>query len=218
MPPLLPRRQLPNALTLLRLFLAAAFFAALNGYRYEPPTHQGWANLAAGLFIAAAVTDALDGYFARKWDATSTFGRIMDPFCDKVLVLGAFLYLAGPRFVYQKWVDDGSFFTMSTAVYPWMVAVILARELLVTSVRGVVESRGIGFGSNRAGKAKMILQSVAIPTIILLVVNFRPAENDWARVCCHVLVYVTLLATLWSAVPYVLGVRRLMTEERGAGP
>ncbi len=216
MPPLL-RRQLPNALTVLRLFLAAAFFAALNAFRY-PATNQGLANLAIGLFIAAAVTDAFDGYFARKWNVTSTFGRIMDPFCDKVLVLGAFVYLAGPRFVYQKWVDDGSFFTMATAVYPWMVVVILSRELLVTGVRGIVESMGIGFGSTWAGKAKMILQSVAIPLILILVVNFDPAKNDWVRSCCHTLVYATIGVTLWSALPYIIGLRRLMdTEREGSG-
>ncbi len=213
MPPLL-RRQLPNALTMLRLFLAAAFFAALNAFRY-PTTNQGWANLAIVLFVAAAITDAFDGHLARKWNVTSMFGRIMDPFCDKVLVLGAFIYLAGPRFVYQKWVDDGSFFTMATAVYPWMVVLIFARELLVTGVRGVVESMGIEFGANWAGKAKMILQSFAIPLILILVVNLQPAENNWARWCCHVLVYTTLVVTLWSAWPYTIGLRRLLSAAGG---
>ena len=104
------RRSLPNTLTMLRLVLAAAFLAALNAYRY-PDHNVTWANLSIGLFILAAVTDALDGYLARRWEATSIFGRIMDPFCDKVLVLGAFIYLAGPRFIVREWVEDGSFFT-----------------------------------------------------------------------------------------------------------
>jgi CDP-diacylglycerol--glycerol-3-phosphate 3-phosphatidyltransferase len=213
--PLLPRQHLPNALTLLRLVLAAGFFATLNAFRY--PDHNWiWANVAIVLFIAAAVTDALDGYLARRWNVQSTFGRIMDPFCDKVLVLGAFMYLAGPRFVYQQWVDEGSFFTMATAVYPWMVVVILARELLVTAVRGVVESMGVSFPSRWSGKAKMILQSIAIPCILVLTVNFAPSENGWARACCHVLVYLTLVVTVWSGLPYIVALRRVMDEAKSS--
>ncbi|MCH7573171.1 MAG: CDP-alcohol phosphatidyltransferase family protein, partial [Planctomycetes bacterium] len=87
------RRKLPNAITLCRLVLAVAFFATLNAYRY-PDTNSVWANIAIALFIIAAITDALDGYLARKWNATTMFGRIMDPFCDKFLILGAFVYLA----------------------------------------------------------------------------------------------------------------------------
>ena len=105
------RRSLPNALTLLRLVLAAGFFGTLNAYRY-PDTNTVWAAVAIGIFIAAAITDALDGHLARKWGVTSKFGRLMDPFCDKVLILGALIYLAGPRFVVREWVEEGSFFTM----------------------------------------------------------------------------------------------------------
>jgi CDP-diacylglycerol--glycerol-3-phosphate 3-phosphatidyltransferase len=207
------RRNLPNALTLLRLVLAGGFFAALNAFRF-PDKHIFWANVAIAVFILAAITDALDGYLARKWNVISTFGRIMDPFCDKVLVLGAFIYLAGPRFVVPAWVEQGDFFTMATGVYPWMVAVILARELLVTGVRGVVESMGISFPAKWSGKAKMILQSVSIPIIILLAANCRPDEQAWARWSCYVLVYATLVVTVWSGLPYVLGVRRIMIEQR----
>jgi CDP-diacylglycerol--glycerol-3-phosphate 3-phosphatidyltransferase len=207
------RRNLPNALTLLRLVLAGGFFAALNAFRF-PDKHIFWANVAIAVFILAAITDALDGHLARRWDVISTFGRIMDPFCDKVLVLGAFIYLAGPRFVVPAWVEQGDFFTMATGVYPWMVAVILARELLVTGVRGVVESMGISFPAKWSGKAKMILQSVSIPIIILLAANCRPDEQAWARWSCYVLVYATLVVTVWSGLPYVLGVRRIMIEQR----
>ncbi|MCA9295700.1 MAG: CDP-alcohol phosphatidyltransferase family protein, partial [Phycisphaerales bacterium] len=92
------RRHIPNAITVARLVHAAGFFATLNVYRY-PDRHAAWAVAAVVLFILAAATDALDGYLARRWDVTSTFGRIMDPFVDKVLIIGAFVYLAGPRFI-----------------------------------------------------------------------------------------------------------------------
>ena len=96
-------RQLPNSLTVLRVVLAAGFFAALNMFRY-PDENIGWANFALILFILAAITDALDGHLARKWRVESLFGRLMDPFCDKVLnpvslvfknALGEFDYFNG---------------------------------------------------------------------------------------------------------------------------
>ena len=104
--------------------------------------------MALGIYIIAALTDIADGYLARKFKVESTFGRIMDPFADKVLNIGAFIYLAGSRFVDPQAVEAGTFFTMISGVYPWMVVVILARELLVTGIRGEMEGRGIKFGAN----------------------------------------------------------------------
>jgi phosphatidylglycerophosphate synthase len=207
------RQNLPNAITVLRLLLAAAFFTALNAYRY-PDHNVVWAQVSIVLFVAAALTDALDGYLARKWQVVSTFGRIMDPFCDKVLVMGAFVYLAGPRFVVPEWVESGDFFTMATGVYPWMVVIILARELLVTGIRGVVEAEGVSFGSKLSGKLKMILQSIMIPIVLLLTVNFQTSETEWARWTCYVLVYLTVIVTVWSGLPYVTGLRAVLREKR----
>ena len=213
------RRQLPNAITCLRLVFAAAFFACLNLYRY-PDQGVLWANVALGLFILAAITDALDGYLARRWEVISMFGRLMDPFCDKVLVLGAFIYLAGPRFVVPAWVAEDSFFTMATGFYPWMAVLIFVRELLVTGVRGVLEGQGVSFGALWSGKAKMILQSITIPTIIFVTVNLKPATRPWAMWICHVLVYLTLLVTVWSGIPYVTGLRSILrdTDQRPDAP
>jgi CDP-diacylglycerol--glycerol-3-phosphate 3-phosphatidyltransferase len=139
----------------------------------------------------------------------------MDPFCDKVLVLGAFIYLAGPRFVVPQWVQGGDFFTMSTGVYPWMVAVILARELLVTSIRGEVEATGQSFAAKGAGKLKMILQAAVIPIVIFVVVTFKTGDTPWAMWTCHVLIYLTVLVTVWSGVPYVIGAKRTLGGKAG---
>ncbi len=205
------RQRLPNQLTILRLLLAAGFFASLNVYRY-PDENTTWVWIALGMFILAAITDALDGYLARRWDVISTFGRVMDPFCDKVLILGAFIYLAGPRFVVPDWVEQGNFFTMATGIYPWMVVVIFARELFVTGIRSVVESRGVKFGSMLSGKAKMILQSIIIPIVLVLVVGFETGSTPWAMWTCHVLVYATVIVTAWSGLPYIFGARRALLE------
>lgn len=210
------RRQLPNALTILRLVLAAAFFALLNAYRY--PNLNVWcAYIAIAMFILAAITDVLDGYLARKWNAESVFGRIMDPFCDKVLIIGAFVYLAGPRFVVPEWVQAGDFFNMATGVYPWMVVIILARELLVTSIRGEVEAGGQSFGAKLPGKLKMILQSAVVPIVIFLVVYFRTDQTPWAKWTCYILVYATVIVTVWSGIPYIAGARSAMRGGSASG-
>lgn len=203
-------RQLPNALTVLRLVLAAAFFVVLNVYRY--PDGPGWALVVAFvLFILAAVTDALDGSLARRWKVESTFGRIMDPFCDKVLVIGAFVYLTGPRFVDPSRVAD--FQNMVTGVYPWMVAVILARELLVTSVRGELEGQGVKFGANLWGKLKMILQAIAIPTVIAIVwLDPRAPGHAWMEWVRDFVVYATVVVTVLSGWPYVVSAARGMRD------
>ena len=92
----------------------------------------------------------------------------------------------------EEWFEQGRLLNMASGVYPWMVVVILARELFVTSIRGVAESQGIAFGAKTSGKLKMILQSIAIPLVLLLVVNWpNPAARSdllvlqWADVVDH---------------------------------
>src|SRR2546423_5196051 len=98
------RRNLPNLLTASRVVIAAAFFGVLTPWRYaSSPAARGegvdiWLLVAAALFTIAAATDAIDGYLARKWNVVSVFGRVMDPFADKLLVIGGFAFLAGPGF------------------------------------------------------------------------------------------------------------------------
>jgi len=201
------QKQLPNALTMLRLVFAGGFFGALNFWWYDPDnadyTGPLWANVANGLFILAAVTDALDGYLARKWHVESAFGRVMDPVCDKVLILGAFVYLAGPRFLMPEQAAAGSSFAMASGVYAWMVVVIIFRELLITGIRSVAEAQGVKFPSNWWGKAKMILQAIVIPVVLLIAANFDPAENEMARIIRDVLVWATVIVTVVSGFPYI---------------
>ncbi len=198
MPSILSRRNIPNMLTMSRVALAVAFFAILTPWTFrnsslvrgESP--DLWLIVAAAVFIIAAGTDALDGHLARKWNVVSVFGRIMDPFADKVLVIGAFVYLAGPGFSNGEHSISG--------VHPWMVAVILARELLVTSIRAAFESRGVNFSASASGKWKMILQSVCVPLVLILPnISIRSAPS-WPQVA---IVWATVLVTVWSAIPYI---------------
>ena len=215
------RRNLPNALTLLRLLIAAAFFATISvsvvrGDGFEA-SRQLWGNIAVGLFIIGALTDALDGHLARRWGVVSDFGRIMDPFCDKVLILGTFAYLASPRFAVID--ASGQVLGMETRVWAWMVVVIIARELLVTSVRAVVESRGIPFGADWWGKSKMILQAITAPYTLFVAVNPWFYDSGFFGGLQLVLVWATVLVTALSVIPYLMRGRRLLgpsgTEHEG---
>ncbi len=218
------RAQIPNALTILRLVLAGVFFGLLEvnlvhrppawrlaeGVPNPAPTLPAWVLLtAAGLFVVAAATDALDGHLARKWNAISKFGRIMDPFADKILVLGAFVYLASPAFGVIDIVSypEARLVPLS-GVAPWMVVAIVARELLVTSVRGFFESQGVDFSADIAGKLKMVLQSVVIPLVLVLVALGDHSPWSPTRVVITLSVWLTVLVTLASCAPYVVkGIR-----------
>lgn len=206
------RRNLPNLLTILRLVIAMAFFATmsvsvLRGMGLEA-SRQLWGNIAVCLFLIAAATDALDGYLARRWSVVSDFGRIMDPFCDKVLVLGTFAYLASPRFAEID--ASGQVVGMTTGVWAWMVVLIISRELLVTSIRGVVESRGIAFGADWWGKSKMILQSIAAPYSLFVAVNPSFLHAPFWSGLQFLLIWATVIVTALSVVPYLLRARTLL--------
>lgn len=231
------RRNLPNALTIARVVLAIAFFAVLAPWRYQDsPLARGespdwWLLGAAAIFVIAAATDALDGHLARKWNVVSAFGRIMDPFADKVLVIGAFLMLAGPGFtaVWETHLmvpgtdqlhDTGTLVVSVSFVQPWMVVLILARELLVTSIRGVLEGQGVAFPACWSGKLKMILQSICVPAVLVLM-NVLPANDgtttDWAGRASQILVWATIIVTAWSGVPYVLRASESLRRSRPIG-
>jgi len=184
------RKHIPNLLTLLRVVLAAVFFIALAWFDGRSVTLL---TASAMLFIFAAATDAWDGYLARRWAVVSKFGRVVDPFADKLLVLGGFIFLAGPNLAPLSGVE------------PWMAVVIVARELLVTTMRGAYESAGIDFSANVWGKGKMILQSIAIPAVLILIAIDLPAEQPlrWTRWARDGLVWLTVLVTVLSGVPYV---------------
>lgn len=197
------KQRVPNLITLARLALAAAFFILLSVYRF--PQGPTWAlDAALVLFLLGVITDAVDGHLARRWHATSLFGRVMDPLCDKVLVIGALIMLAGPGFV---WIDLQDPSTpqriVVSGILPWMVLLVLLRELLVTGLRSLAESRGIEFAASWSGKAKMIVQSAVVPLILLLVGHFDPRSHEWSALARDALVWLMVAVTLLSGVPYL---------------
>ncbi len=233
------QRNLPNWLTSARVMMAIVFFVVLTYWRWEGSAAERlskgfsgspdwWLLLAAVLFIIACLTDVADGYLARKWHVESAFGRIMDPFADKILVVGAYIFLAGPDFWWEFPADAPARITghgiQISGIYPWMVVVILARELLVTSIRAVLEGQGIKFPADISGKVKMILQSIAIPTALVAtaVTNVLPHPeagahwwiNPWGRILIDVIAWAMMFFTVASGVPYIVRAGRLLAEHR----
>ncbi|MFW6061309.1 MAG: CDP-alcohol phosphatidyltransferase family protein, partial [Planctomycetota bacterium] len=188
--------NLPNQLTVGRIVLAIVFFVLLGLYNPAAPSGPPLLLAAFVIYIVAGITDVLDGYLARKWEQVSAFGRIVDPFVDKILVVGAFAMLAGANFVVPPasaeayegvpgWLSGG----MLSGIQAWMVVVVLGREFIVSALRGYSESRGRKFPATYAGKAKMFVQSVAICTILMQVAYIHAPWAIWLK-----------LALVWAAV------------------
>lgn len=198
-------RHVPNALTASRLLLAAVFFIMLAYYQNQGTLrHHGdvvWLNSALIIYLVALITDFLDGYLARRWKVEGAFGRVVDPFVDKVLVLGSFIFFAGKNFT-VPWINP----TTITGVVPWMVVVILARELLVTSLRGSMESAGEAFGAQLSGKLKMGFQSVTILVILIYVNYFQSLSAEqlrYATIVRDIFIWGTIVITVASGLMYV---------------
>ena len=207
--------KLPNQLTVGRIGLAAVFFVLLGVYDSGPGWGPWVLNAAFVIYIVAGITDVLDGYFARKLGQTSVFGRVADPFVDKVLVVGAFAMLAGSNYSHAAgappadagipgWLTGG----MASAVQAWMVVVILGREFIVSAIRGYSESQGVKFAATYAGKIKMFVQSVAICTVLYQLANLR--GSTWASQVKVAAVWVAVLVTVVSGLAYVSKTRRLL--------
>ena len=205
--------NLPNKLTVGRIALSAAFFVLLGLYQHNSSCGPWLLNIAFAVYLIAGISDVLDGYLARKLNLVSAFGRIADPFVDKVLVVGAFAMLAGSNFAIAGdvpdlklpwWMTGG----MGSAVQAWMVVVILAREFIVSAVRGYSESCGIKFPATSAGKIKMFVQSVAICMVLVQMANWQHvAVAVYIKVA---LVWLATIITLLSGLVYVGRARGLL--------
>ncbi|MEO6434251.1 MAG: CDP-alcohol phosphatidyltransferase family protein [Tepidisphaeraceae bacterium] len=221
-------RHVPNLITGSRLVLAAGFFGLLGFYQYEGRGHPLLLFVAFIVFLAALASDWLDGYLARKWKVEGAFGRVVDPFADKILVLGAFIFFAGKNFIIPESVEHPGAHPMVvktiTGVAPGMVVLLLARELLVTSLRGISESGGQSFGAVWAGKFKMGFQSGTI-LAILIYVTFRPwlIRHGYelpARIIRDIGIWGTVVITLYSGLTYIRKAMTLFTQSAvapGAG-
>jgi CDP-diacylglycerol--glycerol-3-phosphate 3-phosphatidyltransferase len=173
--------NLPNALTLIRILLVPVLVVALT---VESP---GGSTIAAAVFAIAALTDGLDGYIARSRQAVTTFGKVMDPVADKLMIAAALIALVS-----------------LDRLAAWVAMVIIAREFAVSGLRIAAGQQGVVIPASALGKVKTIVQVAAVLALI--------AANDADAIWVQALVYAMVLVTVVSGADYFLNFRRKLEE------
>lgn len=173
----------PNVLTLFRI-AAVPIIIILMLF-----PNRICASVAAMVFSAAAITDYLDGFFARKKGQVTTLGKVMDPVADKLLVSSAFIMLAS-----LGWVPA------------WIVCIIIGRELAVTGLRNIIAEKGEDLSASNLGKYKTGFQ---IAAIIPLMIHF-PLLGLNVQIIGRLFLWGALGFTIWSGADYFIRSRRLL--------
>lgn len=195
--------NLPNKLTVSRLFLTGAFVAALS---IDLPYGK---TAALFFFSIAAITDFLDGYLARKHNLITDFGKLMDPLADKVLMASGFVMLCSEE--------------STRALFPaWVVIAILAREFMVTGLRLVAAAEGKVLAAEKLGKHKTIWQIITVIYFLVLLASKDPGLQ-WLdhffeskifgpAITGNLLIAATLILTVWSGVGYLWKNKSLLRD------
>jgi CDP-diacylglycerol--glycerol-3-phosphate 3-phosphatidyltransferase len=180
-----PVFNLPNQLTAARLVLGIVLFVLI--------AYQAWMACIV-VFAVAAFTDWLDGFVARRWGISNALGRSFDPLVDKVLICGAYVFLLPVELA---------------GLAPWMVTLVVARELIITSLRSFMEQRGAAFGADWLGKIKMVLQCAGLFAIFV----YLRVETTVFLVIRDVLIYAMLVATAFSGLQYLWRAAALLRHD-----
>jgi CDP-diacylglycerol--glycerol-3-phosphate 3-phosphatidyltransferase len=196
--------NIPNKLSAARLVLSFVVFALIPLGAY----HSGFYWAALIVFVIAAGTDWVDGWYARKYDQVTQLGRILDPFCDKIIICGTFILIAEAM--------RGRFEWYST-IAGWMAVVIVGRELLVTALRSFIEQSGGDFSAKMAGKLKMVFQCGAVGACLVALAirnqdgDFQTGIPTWLLYTMTIFVWLALLSTIYSGVGYIQAAAKRFT-------
>lgn len=203
--------NLPNRITLSRIFLIPVFIVVFfldvipHGYNYIA---------AAAVFAVASFTDFLDGHIARKRGLVTNLGKFLDPIADKVLVSTALILMLvrGAEIFQVLWTQDWVLIAAGCCV-----AVILARELIVSGFRMVAASAGLVLAADKIGKFKTVFQDIAILFLLVGAVSFgsETAGDVLNGIGLAALAVATIL-TIWSGISYIVR-NRAVLQEKGAG-
>ena len=175
--------NVPNVLTVIRILLIPVLVALLLSEFSSD-------SLAAAVFILASLTDAVDGWLARRHKSETNFGKLMDPLADKLLVTSALVSLVA-----------------LDRVQAWVAMVIIAREFAVTGLRQLAIEQGHVLAASLWGKIKTVLQIAMVLALITV---------DGSPVWVDVLVYVTVAVTVYSGADYFFGFRALLNARPGS--
>jgi CDP-diacylglycerol--glycerol-3-phosphate 3-phosphatidyltransferase len=194
--------NVPNQLTVARLVLSILCFVFLTFDYYLT---------GLILFVIAAGTDWVDGYWARRYGQITQLGRILDPFADKIIICGTFIYLAAvpPTITGES----------ASEITAWMAVVVVARELLVTAIRSFFEEQGTDFSAKWAGKWKMVLQCAAVAASLARLWYYHYEGGGWDREppewttwSLRLLVWSAIAITIYSGWGYVQTAMRLLKK------
>jgi CDP-diacylglycerol--glycerol-3-phosphate 3-phosphatidyltransferase len=186
-------KTVPNILTVLRLFFTGFLFWMII-VSDDVENRSRFLNIAFIFFVITALTDIVDGFIARRYDATSKFGRIVDPLADKILICGSFICFAviGRPLLFD-------FTPVVLTVIQWtLVAVLIVREAMVTIIRQYAEDKGIQFPASVYGKMKMFAQSFGVGTVLVKMNHFETA--NWANWFTAVVFAIIIITTVVSGL------------------
>lgn len=185
-----PVWNLPNGLSLFRVALIPAILYLLTD------EGRGAAAAAGGLFFLACLSDFFDGYLARRSGSTTKLGKYLDPLADKLIVAAVLIMLVG--------------MAREPRVAPWMVAVIVARDLAVTGLRAIASGEGLTVEAGELGKYKMIFLMFALHGLII----HYPYGPEFFRLDFHavgmVFLWVSMIVSVWSGADYHVRVIRVL--------
>ena len=170
----------PTILTLLRILIVPIVVLLL----YVPDDHQisqSRSLITFLLFVAATITDLFDGYLARRYKMVTAFGKLLDPLADKLLVCSSMIMLVPPE-----------------RVPAWMVAIVVAREIGVTALRGVASTEGLVIAASKLGKAKTLLLNIGVALLIL----HYPVFGLDSHLIGLVFLAGGIVLTAWSGIDY----------------
>jgi len=182
--------NLPNYITLTRIFAVPVLIWILSSSRFALGVHGEREVLASAVFIAASITDGLDGYLARRRHQITTLGMLLDPLADKLLIAAAFVTLV----------------QLNPSLVPaWMAVVIIGREFLVSGLRSIAAQQGFTIDASDLGKVKMVVQIVVV---VLCILNHRWLQWEYGNfvfpldVLARVGIWFMVTLSLVSAVDY----------------
>jgi CDP-diacylglycerol---glycerol-3-phosphate 3-phosphatidyltransferase len=188
--------NVPNVLSTLRLVLAIVVFALLPWQEYR--------TTAAALivFVIAAGTDWIDGYWARRFNQVTKVGRMLDPFVDKIIICGTYIMLAAEQLDADQWYG----------ITGWMAVVVMGREMLVTALRSSIEQAGGDFSAKWSGKWKMVFQCIAVGAAMVCLMYHQSQGKvpPWLFWTQFLSAWAAVIITVYSGVEYIVAAAKFL--------
>ena len=187
----------PNLITLTRFALSIVVFVLIS---------YGFFDWSFWIFVIAASTDWVDGYIARRTDQVTQLGRILDPFCDKMIICCVYILIAieATRMDNPHW----------SLITGWMAVVVVGRELLVTMLRGYIEQHGGDFSASKSGKLKMVFQCIAVGGCLLVLAMNGSTDSFAVSIgwITGIAVWLAIVSTIYSGIIYIFAATKVIQE------